>query len=412
MKAIIKKIIVKILAYEARLVLKKYRPFIIAVTGSVGKTSTKDAVYTVLSSRYNVRKSEKSFNSEFGVPLTILGRPSGWRSPRIWLGNIFHGLDLILFANDYPKYLVLEVGADHPGDIRSITKWVHPNISIITKVSKVPVHVEYFKSVEDVVREKEYLAKGLIAGGTLILSKDDDRVSQMTAPQAGKTLYFGAENIKEVQVAYEAEKPIGMSITLTIDGEERMVTTRGIVGDHHVYPLIIAIVTGKAVGMTLDEAIQALGRHKSPAGRMNVLSGTNNMTLIDDTYNSSPDALHSALTTLKGITGPRRVAILGDMLELGKYAVEEHRKAGEYARTCADLVISVGLRARGMQAHHHFNTSVEGVEKIPALLKAGDIVLVKGSQGVRMERISKVLLDPALDPKEYLVRQDAEWLQK
>ncbi len=407
MKSILKKIIVEILIFEARLVLKKYKPFIIAVTGSVGKTSTKDAIYTVLSSKFKVRKSEKSFNSEFGVPLTILGRPSGWHSPRIWLGNIFHGLDLILFGYDYPKYLVLEVGADHPGDIRNITKWVHPDISIITKVSKVPVHVEFFKSPVEVAVEKAYLAKGLTPGGTLILSKELD----ITAPQAGKTLYFDSENIKSVEVAYDG-RPIGMNIVLNIDGEEKTITTKGVIGDHHVYPLVIAIMTGKAVGMTLDEAIVALGRHKAPTGRMNVLMGKNDMTLIDDTYNSSPDALHSALTTLKGVTGPRRVAILGDMLELGKYAVEEHAKAGQYARTCADLVISVGLRARGMHAHHHFNTSIEGAEKIPALLKAGDVVLIKGSQGIRMERIAKALLDPSLNSANVLVRQEKEWQNK
>lgn len=411
MKTILKKIISEILILESRLILKKYKPFIIAVTGSVGKTSTKDAIYTVLAGKYKVRKSEKSYNSEFGVPLTILGRPSGWNSPRIWLGTIFHGLELFLFSNEYPKYLVLEVGADHPGDIRNITKWLHPHVAIITKVGKIPVHVEFFKNPEEVAIEKEYLAKGLVSGGTLILSKEDDIVSRMSAPQAGKTLYFGSENIQNVEIAYEG-RPIGMRMTITLDGETRTTVTRGVLGDHHVFPLIIAIMTGKEVGMTLDEAIRAFEQHKPPLGRMNVLPGKNGMTIIDDTYNSSPDALQSALNTLRTVTGPRRVAILGDMLELGKYAVEEHKKAGEQARTCADLVISVGLRARGMHAHHHFNTSIEGAEKIPALLKEGDIVLVKGSQGVRMERISKVLLDPSLNSANVLVRQEKEWQNK
>jgi UDP-N-acetylmuramoyl-tripeptide--D-alanyl-D-alanine ligase len=122
--------------------------------------------------------------------------------------------------------------------------------------------------------------------------------------------------------------------------------------------------------------------------------------------------VYSALETLKELQGARKVAILGDMLELGKYAVEAHVKVGEAARQSANLVISVGLRSRGMNAQHHFNTSIEAAEKVPALLRDGDIVLVKGSQGIRMERVVKALLDPSLNSKDYLVRQEPEWLSR
>lgn len=408
MKSILKKIIVEIVSFESRLVLKKYKPFIIAVTGSVGKTSTKDAIYTALSSTYNVRKSEKSFNSELGVPLTILGCPNGWSSLVVWMKNILHGLELIVFTNPYPKYLILEIGADRPGDIRAITSWIHPDISIITRVGKVAAHVEYFPNPEELAKEKAYLAKGLKKDGILILSADDEIVSKITAEQAKETIYFGlATNAKNI-----SSELTGMSMTLVIDGEEKAIRTKGVVGTHHVYPLIVAAIVAKKVGIPLDTVVTSLESHISPRGRMNVLKGKNNITIIDDTYNSSPDAVYSALETLKEIQGSRKVAILGDMLELGKYAVEEHRKLGDIAKQNADLLISVGLRARGMNAQHHFNTSIEAAEKVPALLREGDIVLIKGSQGIRMERVVKALLDPSLDSANVLVRQEKEWLSR
>lgn len=122
MKSILKSLIKNILVLESRIILKKYKPYIIAVTGSVGKTSTKDAIYTAISSNFKVRKNEKSFNSEIGVPLTILGVQNAWSDPIGWLKNIFHGLELIFFKHDYPEYLIVEVGADHPGDIHSIAE--------------------------------------------------------------------------------------------------------------------------------------------------------------------------------------------------------------------------------------------------------------------------------------------------
>jgi UDP-N-acetylmuramoyl-tripeptide--D-alanyl-D-alanine ligase len=408
MKSILKKIIVEIVSFESRLVLKKYKPFIIAVTGSVGKTSTKDAIYTALSSTYNVRKSEKSFNSELGVPLTILGCPNGWSSLVVWMKNILHGLELIIFTNPYPKYLILEIGADRPGDIQQITSWLRPDISVITKVGKVAAHVEYFPNPEALAKEKAYLAKGLKKDGILILSADDEIVSKITAEQAKETIHFGlALNAKNISSSL-----MGMSMTLVIEGEEKTIQTKGVVGTHHVYPVIVAAIVAKKMGIPLDTIVKSLESHISPRGRMNVLKGKNNITILDDTYNSSPDAVYSALETLKELQGARKVAILGDMLELGKYAVEAHVKVGEAARQSANLVISVGLRSRGMNAQHHFNTSIEAAEKVPALLRDGDIVLVKGSQGIRMERVVKALLDPSLNPKDYLVRQEPEWLSR
>ena len=176
MKSIFKKIVVAILEWEAVLVLKKYKPMIVAVTGSVGKTSTKDAIFTVMSSHFFVRKSEKSFNSEIGVPLTILGCNNAWSNPILWVKNIIEGLMLIVLGNHYPKWLVLEVGADRPGDIERIAKWLKPDVVVMTTLPDVPVHVEYFDSPEDVIKEKEYLISALKPKGVLVLNYDDEKV--------------------------------------------------------------------------------------------------------------------------------------------------------------------------------------------------------------------------------------------
>src|SRR3989338_6438454 len=142
--------VVLLLTAQARAVLRKYHPHIIAVTGSVGKTSTKDAIYTVLSSKFFVRKSEKSFNSDVGVPLTILGCKNAWNNPFLWAKNLLEGFALLILKNHYPKWLVLEVGADRPGDIRKLARWLKPDVVVITALPDVPVHVEFFDSPEDV----------------------------------------------------------------------------------------------------------------------------------------------------------------------------------------------------------------------------------------------------------------------
>ena len=177
MKIFFKKIITLILEIESRIVLQKYNPTIIAVTGSVGKTSTKDAIYTVMSSSsLSVRKSEKSFNGEIGLPLTILGCKNAWNNPLAWLGNILSGIEMIIFKTKYPKCLILEIGADHPGDIRRITKWLKPDIAVMTKISEVPVHVEFFSSPEELFKEKSYLAKALKKNGTIVFSNDNIKI--------------------------------------------------------------------------------------------------------------------------------------------------------------------------------------------------------------------------------------------
>ena len=176
MKTLFKKIIITILKLEAKLILARFRPKIIAVTGTVGKTSVK-AVALVLGSEFNVRKSEKSYNSEIGVPLTIIGAQTGWGSFKQWLAVIFKGLKVFLLAGDYPKFLVLEMGVDRPKDMEKMVSWVKPYVAVITAVGTIPVHVQYFSGPEELISEKRKLVECLNDNNWAVLNIDDKAVS-------------------------------------------------------------------------------------------------------------------------------------------------------------------------------------------------------------------------------------------
>ena len=424
MKNLFKKIVTSIIETEALAILKKYNPTIIAITGSVGKTSTKDAIYTVLAATSaHVRKSDKSFNSEIGVPLTILGCENGWSDPVAWIHNIFHGLELIFFKSSYPDTLILEVGADHEGDIRRITSWLKPHVSVVTKVSQVPVHIEFFPSREALLLEKSYLAKAVRNEGTLVLSEDDEDVKNMAQGMSQKVITFGIKHSAMVKasnetIVYEEHEgikvPVGMSFTLHYQNESLPVFVEGLLGIQQVYPLIAATAVGVSRGIPLASIVTALSKHVPPRGRMNILAGINGSTIIDDTYNSSPDALREALLTLGKIeTIGKKIAVLGDMMELGKYSIEEHKKAGELARQVAASVVTVGQRSKNMgDGIISFNTSNDALESVRALVGRGDVILVKGSQSTRMERIVKALLLEPEKAKDLIVRQEEEWLAR
>jgi UDP-N-acetylmuramoyl-tripeptide--D-alanyl-D-alanine ligase len=478
MKYFLKKITVIILTWEARLVIRKYKPDIIAVTGSVGKTSTKDAIYSLISPSVFVRKSEKSFNSEIGLPLTILGCDNAWNNPLAWLGNVAHGLSLIMYKNEYPKCLILEVGADHPGDIKKLTRWFHPDVVIITAVSKVPVHVEFFPSPTAVLEEKLALAKAVKPTGTLVLpAVDEDILAVRKDPAlAGvKCLTFGINSSGDViatnvKISYVEKKPTGMSFHLNYAGTSVPVSLAGVVGLQHVYAMMAASAAALAYGQSLDAITVAIPHHRAPAGRMNVLSGINGSILIDDSYNASPDAVKEALAVLCDVNPPddsgapmpvRKIAVLGDMMELGTFSLEQHKKIGEIAAhalmslssplssslssslsSAENMLVTVGIRARdivlgavdaGMskEAIQSFDSSAEAAQYLKTIVgKAGkngqentrntsDSILIKGSQSPRMERVTRALLagpdgQPAPDElaASLLVRQETEWLAR
>ncbi len=419
---------------ESRMIVTKYKPFVVAVTGSVGKTSAKDAIYCVLKgdSRY-VRKSEKSMNSDIGLPLTVIGVPNAWRNLGGWLSNIWNGFKLVIFQKDYPDCLVLEIGADHPNDIKKIAKWLHPDIVVITKVSKTPVHVEFFDSPEQVFREKATLAEGIKAGGTLVLFADDEKVMSIAEKVKDKNavvvsygLDVGAtvRGVDFVNLFDEDGVPKGISFVVNTGGQSMQIKVDNVLGRTHLYPLLSALAVGRSKGIKLETIVERLSVYKAPKGRMNIIRGINGSTIIDDTYNSSPDATSSALSTLKELRcSGSKIAVLGDMMELGKYSADEHRNIGKEVSAVVDQLVTVGPRSRIMADEaeraglspgsiHSFDNSEEAIGYLPAIVKNGDLVLVKGSQSVRMEKIVKVLLREPGRASELLVRQEKEWLNR
>jgi len=431
LKNIIRFVVVTILTWEARLVLRKYKPKIIAITGSVGKTSTKDAIYAGLKDLLHIRKSKKSFNSDIGVPLTVLGCDTGWRNPLHWCANILEGMRLILTPNHYPKWLVLEIGADAPGDIRRITRWVKPDIAVITALPDIPVHVENFPDTKAVIEEKLLLARALKPDGVLILNGDDVNIRKMTEQFTDSyILTYGTEPHNDVaavniSISYEAGHIVGMHFNVVEKGSSMPMRIFGRIGTQQVYPIVAAFAVARVLGLPPTTVSKSIQSEKGSLGRMRILQGAHDTTIIDDTYNSSPTALRAALATLKKIeTTGKKIAILGDMLELGTFSKEAHRSIGTYVAGIVDELVTVGsysvdiaqaAKEAGLGAGH-IRTFPRGAASdagrfVRGMLQAGDVILAKGSQsGIRLERAVRELLADPLEAKEVLVRQDDEWI--
>ena len=430
MKTYFKNIISAILQFESQLILKKYNPKIIAVTGSVGKTSTKDTIYSVMSTSFYVRKSEKSFNSDIGIPLTILGCQNAWTNPIMWISNIWHGAMLIIFKQSYPEWLILEVGADRPGDIRRISKWLKPDVVVLTKFAKTPVHIEYFRNRDDIVREKRYLVEALKHSGTLIVNGDDEDCMAMRESSKNDSIVYGTDKVSDliasnVEVHYAKNKmPDGMFFRVDYKNDSVPVTMKGSLGMQNIYSALAALAVGLTQKINLATAGVALGEHETPKGRMRIIQGIKDTILIDDTYNSSPVALASALMTLKEIkTNGRKIAVLGDMMELGKHSADEHYKAGSVLTGFCDILVTVGVRSRRMAEGaldaemsekniFQFDNSVEAGEMLKEMIKKNDVVLLKGSQSIRMEKAVVQIMSEPQKAGELLVRQEEEWLNR
>src|SRR3989338_1373484 len=430
-KNLVKKIIVFLLEWEARLVLARFRPKIVAVTGTVGKTSTKDAVFAVLSHSFFVRKSQKSYNSEIGLPLTILGCDNAWNNPILWLRNLFDGLFFLVFGAPFPVWLVLEVGVGHPGDMRQLIRWLKVDVAIFTRFGDLPVHVEFFKSINDLIEEKSFLLKALKKDGLLVLNADDAKVLELrkNVNQRAITFGFSAEAdviVSQSNVLYRKDEviPEGINFRIDCNGKRLQVNMEDIFGQNHVYAGLAALAFAYGQKINLLSAVEALRRYDTPPGRMRLIEGLKGSWIIDDTYNSSPTALDASLETLREIKcSGRKLAVLGDMLELGKHTVEAHRAAGRKAAGIVDTLVVVGKRAHGfidgaLAINFDFGKIKEFEDArlagkfIEGMLEKGDLVLIKGSQSMRMERAVEEIMARPEDKEKLLVRQEQEWLKR
>jgi len=422
------KILHKILRTLARATLKRHKPDIIGITGSVGKSSTKEAIFAVLKPHFNVRKSEKSYNNEIGLPVTILGTKSKGKSLFGWLGVIIKGFFLATFGSGkYPKILILEMGSDKPGDIAYLLKIIPPElikIGVVTAVS--PAHLEAFRSIENVLKEKKQVLTAVRPDGWSIINNDDQSSETIKLGIKSKIMTYGLNKSCDV-TAKEVKLSSELGITFKLASSTSVVPAAmpEALGMHSIYSALAAAAVAVAYNITLVHISENLKNYKPLPGRMRLISGIKHTKIIDDTYNSSPLAAIGAVETLKGLKAVGvKWAIMGDMLELGKLSEEEHRRLGrEIAKAGIDYLVVKGEMARdiargarkvGMDKDHIFefsDTKSAGLF-IQNRIKKGDLLLIKGSQGSRMEKITKELMAEPLRAGELLVRHDESWLKR
>ncbi len=425
------------LAFLAKLTLRRYRPVIVGITGSVGKTSTKEAIFAVLRSTYRVRRSEKNYNTEIGVPLTILGFPHYGRNVFKWLFSFIRAAIRVLIpGNQYPEILVLEMAADRPGDIGYLARLAPPQVGVITAIGEIPVHVEFFAGPTELASEKAKLIAALPPDGHAVLNADDERITAVKRETRGRIVTFGFGEEASVRITnYElrrigrpdGESSDGIIFKLEHRGSVVPVRLKNCFGRSQAYAAAAAASVGLICNLNFVEIARALEGYESPPGRLKLLPGNKSSWILDDTYNASPASARSALEVLAGFPARRRIAVLGDMLELGQYTEAAHRAIGREVASAARIFIAVGERmkfavdeatAAGGADHRQldpaqvfwFSRAEEAGRKVEALLEPGDVVLVKGSQGMRMEKIVKEIMAEPGRAKELLVRQDEEWL--
>ncbi len=420
-----------ILGQLARLTIKKYKPRIIGVTGSVGKTSAKQAIAQVIRTEYSVWENSKNFNNEIGLPLTVLGeKNSGYRNIFLWLRIFTRAVwHLLSRREDYPKYLVLEYGIDHVGDMKYLLTIAQPDMAVITAIS--PTHLEFMGSVENLQNEEGSLVTTLTPKGTAILNIDNEYVAGLVNKIKANIISYGTKPEASVraesitQNIAESGAIRGMSFKLLSGGSSVPIVILDVIGK----PVILVSLAAAAVGVALKispiKIAEALKNIPLPPSRMRLLPGVKHTTLLDDTYNSSPDAAKEAIEALAIVPlveGARRWAILGDMLELGVNSERYHQVVGELvADKKIEHLVTIGVQSRaiahgalnsGMNSDKiwHFADSSEGGEFIKDQLKPGDVVLIKGSQGVRCEKITKELMAEPEKARDLLCRQYHPWI--
>lgn len=426
MKDFIKKITLIIITWEAKAALVRHKPFIIGVTGNLGKTSTKDAIYAVMKDHFHVRRSEKSMNSEFGVPLTILGEKSGWNNPLKWLVIIVRGF-FVAFSKEYPTHIVLEIGADRPGDIKDIASWIKPDITVVTQFGQVPVHIEFFPDRDAVVEEKGYLVSAIKEGGLFIYNSDDHDSQKLLVKTNAQKISFGIHekaDMQAVNVRLYGMPISGTEAEIHVDGAVEHLVLPEVAGKSPVYCALPSLLIAKYFAIPYPIACASLRDAVKPKGRMRLLQGMNTSVIIDDSYNASPKATEHGLKTLADIdTSGRKIAVLGDMLELGVHTHDEHYKIGKVAARSCHKLFTVGIRslvtAEGALDEKMLDenimqcdTSIDAGKELVKILAPGDVVYIKGSQSMRMERTIEMILAKNHNPRVVLVRQEEEWLKR
>jgi UDP-N-acetylmuramoyl-tripeptide--D-alanyl-D-alanine ligase len=350
-------------AWRSKLKLK-----VVGITGSSGKTSTKDFTAAVLGSRLKVVKTSGNLNNHIGVPLSILA------------------------ASSEDEVAVWEVGMNHPGEIAPLAALIKPDCVIITNIGV--AHIEHMKTRDAIALEKGMLAESVNPSGAVILVSEDDKTDSIAERSPAKVIRVGFTKGDLVAESIESDEK-GTAFTIIHQGKKYDASIP-VHGSHMVQNALLAIAAGLELGIPLASAIKALSRAKPSGGRLEqkTLRG---VLYLDDTYNANPDSMEAALHTLRQINGQgRRIAVLGKMGELGDYAAEGYQRTGTAAGKFADILITVGkeasaiatsARKAGLGRIHEVEETSAAARMLEQLARPGDIVLVKGSRSARMETL-------------------------
>jgi len=354
-------------------VLSEHPVKVIGITGSIGKTTTKEFTWRLLSRSLNVLKSEGNFNNQLGVPLSLLK------------------------LTDKHEVAVLEMAMSAPGEIRTLTQIAPPDIAIITNIK--PVHLQFFNSIEEIALAKKEILEGAKNDGTAVLNGDDSLVKKIAEDWKGRKILFGLSAECEVR-AQNIQKTgwEGMSFELRYGNREEKISLPFFY-ESHLYNFLAAAAAAKALSVPFEDILPQIITLKLMPNRGTLVRLTKNIKLIDDSYNSNPAALEAALKALTPLPSKRKIAVLGDMLELGEKEIEYHIQAGKQAAEWGwDILVTVGILSQhmaegalssGMRADQifSFKNSEEAAEKISTLVQEGDLVLVKASRKIETEKI-------------------------
>jgi len=388
----------------ARAILERWHPTVIAVTGSTGKTSTKEAIASVLTSSFATFRSWQNYNDLLGLPLS-LGR-----------------------LEEHHEYAVLELGCDHPGEISELCRIAGPRIGILTNIS--PMQLQYFGDLQGLATELGSLFAYLPEEGVAVFNQDDALTSPLLTKLQARNVAFAPSMAHNVKVTWS-----GVSCEITTSDatrELRLQLTSRLLGAHHISAMLAAYTVGRICGLQDEEIQHTLTEFNPLPGRLNPLPGLYHTTLLDDTHNAAPAAVMAGLITLKALPAGRRIAVLSDMLGLGHLEEDAHRMVGREAAHHVDYLITRGERAAliadsarqaGLSAESVIITSThedaaQGVRRIiersgkhAAEQAVKDVVLIKGSEEMRMEKVTELLMAHPAQAREQLVRQAPGWKQ-
>lgn len=341
---------------------------VVGVTGSAGKTTTKEAIAQVLSPRFHVLKSEGNFNNHFGLPL------------------------MLLKLEPEHEIAVIEMGMSHPGEITALASIAQPNIGVVTNVA--PVHLEFFKSVAEIARAKYELIASLPAGATAVLNADDEYVSQFGRDFKGKVVMYGLKPTADVRAENIAAHGQDGSTFDVVVGAVREPARLPLVGNHNIYNALAAVAVGLQRGLSPSEAVGSL-TSLHPAEKRGEVLQLGNIAVVNDCYNSNPKALDAMVDALATMPATRRIVVAGEMLELGPAGEEMHRNSGSHmAGKGIDILLGVrGLakamveaaKESGMRAEF-VATPEEAGDWLVQQARDGDVVLLKASRGVKLEK--------------------------